>query len=465
MADINNFVEVQIRLQTGGVTVTGFGTMLIAGYHTAATERYLVFGDADAAADAGIDNDHGILGGLIYNAIVTAFSQYPRPSRVAVGRVQVNSLVGTVLEAVDGREYKVWLNDTEYSYTATVPTDTVDTIAAALAALLTAVTGFTAAGVGSGGEYTLDVDTPGTAFKFSVDDNQTAAPAATGNEDFDTALAAIRDENDDFYGVIATARDVTQQEKIAEYIEAADSVKFYRPASNDANIINLAPAGDTASIAAIAKAKAFKRTSVIYHSKASGDLNDEFIDSAWTVMALGYNPDVETATDKFKTLVGITPDEITGTQRANAIGTEESPTSGKNANIYTTVAGANVTQSGITGAGEWNDIIFGADWLKVRMEERIYRAFRINPKIPYTDAGIAAIVAEIRAQLNLGLGTGYLAFDEQWDKVFGYLVEYPARANVPSADVANRILKGVKFTATVAGAIHAAKPIIGTLTV
>jgi hypothetical protein len=462
MGDINNFVKVVIRLQTGGVTRVGFGTALILGEHTAFADRIKFYSDLSDMSDDGLDDSHGTNGGLVYNAAAAMFSQRPRPDRIAVGRVQVNGIKATVLNAVEGREYKATLDGTDYTYTA-VTGDDADDIAAGIAALLNAVSGFTSAGVGTGGEYTLVLDTPGTFFQFAVDDNQTAAPAASGNEDFDDALVAVQDSSDDWYGLVITSRGGTVQEAVADAVEAMESPKFFRLASNDGDIINSTPADDTTSIARLLQLKALNRSSVIYHSKADGTMDDEFIDAAWTAMSLGFDPDVETATDKFKTLVGITPDDLSATQRANAIGTEESPTSGKNANVYTTVAGKNITQSGMTASGEWNDIIFGADWLKVRIEERIFNAFVRNPKLPYTNGGILAIVGEIRAQLQIGQRTQFLAFDEQWDKTFGFLLTYPDVSQVDSIDKANRILKGISFTATVAGAIHAAKPINGTL--
>lgn len=463
MSEINNFVKVVIRLQTGGMTKTGFGTTLIVAEHNLFTERIKFIAALSELEDLGANAEGGVLNGLVYNAAKAAFSQNPKPELLAIGRVQVNSALITIPGTVtEGTDYTVKLNGTEYTYTA-IGGDDGDDVAAGLVALLNPVDDFTAV-VGSTGSYslTLSVDDAGTAFLLTLGTGLIGESAPT-KETYLDALAAIQAASDEFYGVTIASRDPAVQEDVADWIEANDSPKFFRYASADPDIVDLTKTADTTSIIRVLQLKDYDRSSGIYHALADGTINDDFIDVAWSVMALGYDPDVETATDKFKSLKGIVPDVISPTQRLNVIGTEDSPTSGKNGNIYTAVAGQNVTQSGMTASGEWNDIILGADWLKVRIEERIFRVFTTNAKVPYTNAGIAAIVGEIRAQLQRGQSTQFLAFDESLDKVFGFLLSAPKAERVDTVDRANRILKGITFIARAAGAIHAAKPIVGTL--
>lgn len=461
MGDINNFVNVVIRLLTGAVSRAGFGVTQIAGFHTAFTDRLKFYGGLDELEDDGFSADGGALLGLVYNAALAAFSARPKPERIAVGRLQVDAIRAKVVDAVAGRDYKVTINGTEFSFTS-VDSDP-DNIALGIVGDINGGSEpVTAAAIGSNGEYTVTADVAGTPFTLVIGQWQTAE-VETDGETWSAGLAAIRDYSDDWYELIITIRTQGIVETVAGWIEALDSPKRFRTASADGNIINVAPGSDTTSIAAVLKALNYDRSFDIYHSKADGSMSDEWIDAAWSAMALGFNPDVETATEKFKTLPGITPDSLTSTQRLNAIGTEDSPTSGKNSNIYTVVAGEAVTQSGIMASGEWADIIFGADWLKVRMEEQIFQLLKRNPKVPYTTDGILTIVGAIRAQLKRGQNTGFLAFDAQQDPTFGYAMEVPAITDIDSADKANRILKGIKFYATVAGAIHAVKPIIGTI--
>ena len=108
--------------------------------------------------------------------------------------------------------------------------------------------------------------------------------------------------------------------------------------------------------------------------------------------------------------------------------------------------------------GEFIDIVRGVDWLTSRIQEFVYSVLVNSNKVPYTDSGIAAIEAEIRRALQLGIGNNFIANDP------APTVTVPKSTNVPSNDKAQRILRNVKFQATLAGAIHAVN-ITGTVTV
>jgi hypothetical protein len=108
--------------------------------------------------------------------------------------------------------------------------------------------------------------------------------------------------------------------------------------------------------------------------------------------------------------------------------------------------------------GEFIDIVRGIDWLTSRIQEFVYSVLVNNPKVPYTDAGITAIEAQVKRALQLGISNNFIASDP------APIVTVPKAADVPTIDKTNRILKNVKFQATLAGAIHAVN-ITGTVTV
>ena len=99
--------------------------------------------------------------------------------------------------------------------------------------------------------------------------------------------------------------------------------------------------------------------------------------------------------------------------------------------------------------GEFIDIVRGEDWLTSRIQEFVYSVLVNSTKVPYTDAGITAIEAEIRRALQLGINNNFIANDP------APTVTVPLAANVPPNDKAQRILRNVKFQATLSGAIHA----------
>jgi hypothetical protein len=89
------------------------------------------------------------------------------------------------------------------------------------------------------------------------------------------------------------------------------------------------------------------------------------------------------------------------------------------------------------------------DWLQARLRERLIGLLANNAKVPFTDAGIALVVAEIRAQLQQGVAVGGLAESP------AFTISAPLASDVSSVDRAARTLPDVTFSARLAGAIHA----------
>lgn len=245
-----------------------------------------------------------------------------------------------------------------------------------------------------------------------------------------------------WYGLIYTSRDQAQVESIAGWVETR--IKLFGTASNDPVIINTEAGSDMTSIAAVLNQAGYVRTFVMYHQDAAFD----FPEAAWFGRVLPLEPGSETW--KFKTLNSVSYSNLTTSQSRNALN--------KRANTYEFVGGVGITANGTVAQGEYIDIIRGVDWLRARIQEFVYRTLVANPKVPYTDAGIAAIQSQVMRVLQLGIDNDFLASDPL------PTCTVPRASEVPAADKANRILRNVKFTATLAGAIHAVR-ISGTLSV
>lgn len=174
---------------------------------------------------------------------------------------------------------------------------------------------------------------------------------------------------------------------------------------------------------------------------------DPYANVAWMAAVFSLDPGSETWA--YKTLKGVVPSELT---------TREMRLLDENGlNYYVACAGRNITRDGKMAAGEWIDIIRFRDWLKNQMQIRIYELFVKNPKIPYTDAGIALVENQMEAVLASGQKTGGIAeteYDENDDPVYGYTVSVPLAARISSEQKARRVLKDCRFTARLAGAIH-----------
>jgi len=150
----------------------------------------------------------------------------------------------------------------------------------------------------------------------------------------------------------------------------------------------------------------------------------------------------------YQSLASVSAQNLTETQMSNLMGTIASPTGGKNVNTLTSLAGNNVTRYGRVSSGEWIDNIRYTDFLASRIQERAYGVLLSNPKVPYTDSGIALITNEIYAQLEQGITVGALSDDPY------PTVSAPRASAVSAANRANRLLEDVSFRATLAGGVN-----------
>ena len=135
-------------------------------------------------------------------------------------------------------------------------------------------------------------------------------------------------------------------------------------------------------------------------------------------------------------------------------------------NYFVTRAGRNVTMNGQVRGGEWIDVIRGRDWLQNDMQLRIFNLMLMNPKIPYTDDGIASVENQMRASLDAAMDRGIVApdeYDADDNLVPGFTVSVPLSASITATQRASRVLVDCKFTARLTNAIHAVR-VDGTLT-
>lgn len=123
-----------------------------------------------------------------------------------------------------------------------------------------------------------------------------------------------------------------------------------------------------------------------------------------------------------------------------------------NASTYIEEAGILMNSHGVVTSGEYIDIIQATHFLKARMAESVFRLLALKEKVPYTDAGIAMVVAEVEQVLRLSVKMGIVAEDEAGNPMFN--IDVPRRKDIPKNTIAKRILPDVKWTAVVAGAIE-----------
>jgi hypothetical protein len=170
---------------------------------------------------------------------------------------------------------------------------------------------------------------------------------------------------------------------------------------------------------------------------------------------LPYDPGATVA--RYQTLAGITADDLSSTERSSA--------ETKYAFYYGTLGGINVVIEPQRTDGKYFDTIRDRDYVSAYVEEQL-ASFVIGEsqagrKIPYTQAGIDKIEAQLRKILSYLENTKKVITFEGIDEADR--VVFPKIEDVSTSDKASRVLNDVSFTCKLQGAIYKFN-ITGTLT-
>lgn len=252
--------------------------------------------------------------------------------------------------------------------------------------------------------------------------------------DLGADITAIKNENDSWYAVIPVMGSksiiANGSSDLITAIAASgtDKVLFFDTADHD--VVTNVAGNVAATLFAANQTRAVSTWNSAPLSAPS---------AAWVGLQLPKDPG--STTWNFKTLTGITADDFTAAEIAAL--------DANNVNRYVSIAGISIMQPGVTEKSQFFiDIRQFIDFLKSRMQEAVYGRLASVEKVPFTDAGIAIIENEVRAILQLGVRVGGLAADP------APTVTVPLASAVSTSNKSNRILPDIKFTATLAGAIH-----------
>ena len=447
MANIDRIISVDISLNTAGLTVEGFSTLMVVGPHGYTTERVITVADSDELLELGFKSDDPI-----YKAVADAKSQIPSPKFVKVGRFQCDTVrLVPEGEFVAGRELSITLNTRNakgelVSNTYSYEVSTNDNHDSALQSIADRVTDYS---------YTTSV-VDGTIVIKSADPNRSFTATTKGFVigSFDMAdksiadnMALITGADNDFYGICYVSRKQEDILELADWCEA--HTKLFGTAIAEEGAKSSEVDTDTGSL--LKKGNYF-RTHWWYHKDAETD----FPEAGIMARCFAVYPGGETWANK--KMSGITTDDLTeGEARA---------VHAKNGNTFEAFRNISITQNGKVAGGEWIDVIRFRDWLVETIKTEEFVMLINRDKLPYTDAGIMLVYNTLNSVLALGQRRGGIApteYDEDGNKNLGYVIEVPLASSVSANVKASRVLQDVKFTARLAGAIHAVE-IKGSLT-
>ena len=447
MGDISRICQVDISLNTTGISTEGFSTLLCVGAHAHTLPRVSTYTSAsDMIADGFSDTDP------LYLMVADAFSQTPKPSMVKVGRRQVSAVNVTVAKVTSAGVYTVKVNSLNANnetvtktYTYTNSGGTASAIATALQNLISNDTNAVVTATVTNEVITVTSKTD-AAFAIEITNNMTQT-VKTVDETIAETMTAITGYDNGWYGWALADR--TQENIIAAANWTETVRKMFGTSIAEAGAYNPDSITDTGYLLYNGN---YYRTHWWYHK----DANTDFPETAVMARCFALEPGGETWANK--KLAAVTADGLNDGQY-QAI-------TNKNGNTFERFRNVSITQNGKVAAGEYIDVIRFRDWLQEEITVNVFNALINRDKIPYTDEGIAVVEAQIRKALQLGVRRGGIApdeYDENGNTNLGYTVEVPLAASISANQKASRVLNDVKFTARLAGAIHVVK-ITGSLT-
>lgn len=427
---LEDIVSLTITASTATPTRPGFGTPLVAGYHTKFVDLVRSYGKiSELVADGFATSDP------IYMAVSDCMAQNPRPAHVKVGRratatTQVHTL--TVTSAVENDVYEISTvaagASGAHDYTYTVPNGaTLGSVAVAVAALLDAHSDLGATSAAA----VITTTTVAGKLVFFKEWTQNFQPKNTSADPgIATDLAAIFAADADWYGLILDSNGKAEVVAAAAWAETNKKLFAYQTSDYEVG------SGATADVMSTLAGSSYDYSIGFYNGKNESD----YTGAAMLGNRFPYDPGSDTWA--YKTLSGIAVDDL-----VSCSSTRQGQILGKKGNIYTTVAGLNVTQYGKMASGEWADTIRFLDWLNAEVTIRVFAALANNQKIPYTNAGVDVVKSVILGALQDGEKRGGLVIGSS-------TVTAPDVADISTADKNSRILPDVEFTALLAGAIH-----------
>lgn len=433
---LDTIVNITITNSSPSVSQAGFGTPLIVGHSAGFAELVRTYTSLTGVADDFATTT------LEYKKAAAMFAQNPNPPTIKIGRRSVST--ATWIKTLSfksspnlttGYVYTVAVNGTNYTYTVQA-SDTLDDVIAGLTTALDAISGISATdNTPTTDTITLTADAGGVDYtvKFPLEDGeirvQDASTLSGGTLADD--LGAILAADDDWYALCLTTNGKLDIEDAADWVES--NGKFFIAMTQDLEVLD---SGDTDDAASEASSSNLTRTKVVWHNDG-----EEQIDAAWLGRCLPENPG--SITWEYKTLAGISAPplaELSTTQKTTIVT--------KDASHYESLAGVSFAKnSAMADDSFYLDTRRGIDWIEARIQEAVFATLTTADKVPYTEAGVALIRAQINAVLLQAAARDIIVEST-------ISITTPPVASVSAANKAARTLPDVSFSAQLAGAIH-----------
>ncbi len=429
MPEINEIVDVAISIQSSGIAQASFDSILIngrggttndqnfnAGWANHEVRQYTSY--AALAADSDIKPASNVI-----EMAEKIFAQTPAVGNVYVARSddgtplpQISQLTYNTVPLVSGQDVEVFIGGVSIgSVSWTTDNDTTMDTVAALIQTESEVATAVASAVDSVDKNTITITGAVDGVSFTV-----SSEVQTGATVDESIVASVTQAAEN----LLSSSDITS-------ILANDDSWFAYVHDFTANADHEIAAAACAAAKKFSGFSFFAATPNLGTNLAFSIYSDDRADCSWMSAMLGrtvgsYNP-------AYMTL------ELTD---ANVVSTaKETELRAAYANQYSSIAGVDVTYNGRAANGGWIDTYIGALWLEKRIQEAIFASLVANEKLPYDNAGIAAIGSTLYTVLQQAENQGVISASPK------FTVNVPLASSVSPIDRSNRILNGISFTA------------------
>lgn len=439
---LSDVVQASVSASSSSPTVPGFGKTLIMvnkvpASFPATPQTYTSL--AGLITQGFLTTDDAYLAG------VAAFSANPAPPAIMIcQRVNKTSQVIKLkcLTAVTGAVYAINLVTplgVQTAITYTVPgASTTTTVATAILALINAVTGFSGS-TSATDTITVSSPTAGTLNGYNTWSSNFYLTDTSADPGIAADLATAIAGDNTWYGLEIDSHSKAEIVAAAAFAEA--NKKLFVTQSSESTVADNAVSTDVASTV---QASAYHYCGVLY----SANNTKNWAALEWQSGRFAGSPTPGNDTWMYNTLPGILIDNLTETQNAT-LGNKFATGYAAMQGVNITVSGgiANTNSAGRSGSGEFLDTRRFLDWLLAQIQIGIYSALLGPGKTPFTDKGLQSLGNVVLGALQRGEQAGGLVAGSSQ-------VATPLANSVSSGDRQNRIVRGLNWSAQLAGAVH-----------
>lgn len=442
MAYQDKVVDVEVSLGTQPIDTVGFETPMFLAIHSNFPERVRFY-----LSTEGMVEDGFAVGSPAYQFASNAFSGNFAPQMVAIGRlaqsgssvdftgttneetVVVNITVGGLVKAIQ---------------IASTATTTPAANATALADAITADADLSAV---------MTATASGTVVTLTATESFSVGKGAgnykivnTSTETVATVLPQVLAENYNWYFLSHEPRSDADIIAAAEFAQANYKLHVY----NSSDIDALAAANSSSSVFDTLKSLSYNSLGT-YDKDSDTEYTEGSVIGAMAANDPSYGDSIH-----LKTMPGMAPSNISETQRSNAWG--------RNANIYRAMYGTNSYIEGRCSSSQYVDVIRFSHWVKFRMEESVFAYMKrrsdmgLSMKMSDEDMPVLKSVL-MNNPINIGIRNGGIltGYDSVNNVSYDPIITIPRRAEIPTNDLANRILRDVKVELVYNNSLHYVK--------